>query len=531
MYLGGPAPLPGEYRFLELEERGLQRERPDDFAERILVAVDCASPGRVGAEPGVVDAATLTVNIDHHHDNPRFGDVNLIVSDASSTGEVLADVFRELGVTLTPAIAEALYIALVTDTGRFQYANTTPKALRLAADLVEAGADVNRVFQGVYENVQFAKLKLLARALERAHVLEGGEIVVSHLVRGDFEAVGATEPYSEGIIDVLRSVEGSLVSALIREPPRDGGPARKVSLRSSVDEIDVSAIARKSQGGGHRAAAGFSSDLSVEELTEFIVREVAAQVGSAARLVPPRAQHPSGIILVDKPAGPTSFDIVAATRRRTGARTGHAGTLDPFATGLLLLLSGASTRLQSRFVGLPKRYVTEIDLSARTSTGDLEGERVDEHDAARGGRARGGARAASRRGRPPDSGRVGREDRGRARVRAPSAGRRGRDAGAHDARPRAHARALRRTASRGSTCSSRRGRTSARSPSASAGTASRCGGPRSGRSASRRPIRSGSSRPTRRSRGSGARNNLQLAPRTRPASRNGELVTTCNLPP
>ncbi len=280
MFLGGPAPLPGEYRFLELEQRGLRRERPADMAERVLVAVDCASASRVGAEPGVVEAAPFTINIDHHHDNPRFGDVNLVVADASSTGEVLADVFHELDVSLTPEIAEALYIALVTDTGRFQYANTTPKALRLAADLVEAGADVHRVFQGVYENVQFAKLKLLARALERARVLEGGEIVVSHLLRGDFEAVGASEPYSEGIIDVLRSVEGSAVSALIREPPRDGGPARKVSLRSSVDEVDVSAIARKSGGGGHREAAGFSSDLSVEDITEFIVREVTAQVGT-----------------------------------------------------------------------------------------------------------------------------------------------------------------------------------------------------------------------------------------------------------
>ena len=284
MFLGGPAPLPGEYRFLELKQRGLVRTRPSDFAERVLVAVDCASAARVGAEPGVVDAARFTINIDHHHDNPRFGDLNLIVPDASSTGEVLADLFPELGVALTPEIAEALYIALVTDTGRFQYANTSPKALRLAADLVEAGADVHRVFQGVYENVQFAKLKLLARALERAHVLEGGEIVVSHLLRGDFEAVGATEPYSEGIIDVLRSVEGSAVSALIREPPRDTGPARKVSLRSSVDEVDVSAIARKSGGGGHREAAGFSSDLSVDEITEFIVREVMAQVGSAAEV-------------------------------------------------------------------------------------------------------------------------------------------------------------------------------------------------------------------------------------------------------
>ncbi len=94
----------------------------------------------------------------------------------------------------------------------------------------------------------------------------------------------------------------------------------------------------------------------------------------------PRALSPSGILLVDKPVGPTSFDIVAAVRRRTGARTGHAGTLDPFASGLLLLLSGAATRLQGRFVGLDKRYRTEIDLSRTTTTGDREGEVVDEHE-------------------------------------------------------------------------------------------------------------------------------------------------------
>jgi tRNA pseudouridine55 synthase len=96
--------------------------------------------------------------------------------------------------------------------------------------------------------------------------------------------------------------------------------------------------------------------------------------------MPPRALSPSGILLVDKPVGPTSFDIVAAVRRRTGARTGHAGTLDPFASGLLLLLSGATTRLQGRFVGLDKRYVSEIDLSRTTTTGDPEGEVVEEHE-------------------------------------------------------------------------------------------------------------------------------------------------------
>jgi tRNA pseudouridine55 synthase len=96
--------------------------------------------------------------------------------------------------------------------------------------------------------------------------------------------------------------------------------------------------------------------------------------------MPPRGLSPSGIVLVDKPAGPSSFAVVADLRRRTGARTGHAGTLDPFATGLLLLLSGAATKLASSFVGLDKRYVTDVDLTATTSTGDPEGEVLERHD-------------------------------------------------------------------------------------------------------------------------------------------------------
>ena len=94
--------------------------------------------------------------------------------------------------------------------------------------------------------------------------------------------------------------------------------------------------------------------------------------------MPPRALRPSGLILVDKPAGPSSFQVIAAIRRRTGARTGHAGTLDPFATGLLLVLSGSATRLAPWLVGLDKRYVTDVDLSSRTSTGDPQGEVVEE---------------------------------------------------------------------------------------------------------------------------------------------------------
>jgi phosphoesterase RecJ-like protein len=281
MYLGGQAPLPAEYAFMGLGD--LSRTVPPDAAERVLLAVDCANANRLGPDAERLLQARLVINVDHHHDNTSFGHVNVIVADASSTGEVLHDLLGELGVETTPEIAEALYIAIVTDTGRFQYANTTPKAHRLAAELLERGADVHKVFQGIYESVQFAKLKLLARALERAQVYEGGRVVVSHLLRTDFAEVGAAEPYSEGIIDFLRAVEGADMAALIREPPGPGRPARKVSLRSSADELDVSAIARASgDGGGHRQAAGFSSERSIEEITEFVRKEFAAAVARPA---------------------------------------------------------------------------------------------------------------------------------------------------------------------------------------------------------------------------------------------------------
>ncbi|HVV57016.1 MAG TPA: bifunctional oligoribonuclease/PAP phosphatase NrnA [Gaiellaceae bacterium] len=280
MYLSGDVPVPAEYAFLDL--RDLRRTLPEDLEGRTLVAVDCANERRLGPDDDAFRRARRVVDIDHHHDNTRFGTVNLIVADASSTAEIVRDVLAELDVSPTPEIAEALYVGVVTDTGRFQYSNTTPKALRLAADLVEAGADVHGIFRHVYETVQFAKLKLLARALDNARLVGGGRLVISHLDRADFTAAGAEEAYSEGIIDYLRAVEGSEMVALIREPPRDDGPLHRVSLRSSHDEIDVSAIARAANGGGHRQAAGFSSDDSTEEIAAFIEREFASVAAQSA---------------------------------------------------------------------------------------------------------------------------------------------------------------------------------------------------------------------------------------------------------
>src|SRR3954451_5740215 len=160
MFLSGDVPLPAEYRFLPLDDvlRGLP---PSDAVDRVVLAVDCANDSRLGAAAATLLEAPLVIDVDHHHDNTRFGRINCVVADASSTGEIVRDLLAELGVPLTAAIAEPLYVAVVTDTGRFMYSNTTPKAHRVTAELLEAGVDAQRVFRAVYESLQFAKLKLL----------------------------------------------------------------------------------------------------------------------------------------------------------------------------------------------------------------------------------------------------------------------------------------------------------------------------------------------------------------------------------
>jgi phosphoesterase RecJ-like protein len=279
MYLGGTSDLPLEYRFMDLSE--LRRALPPDAEERVFVALDCANEKRLGLDPALLSKVPLSLDIDHHHDNSRFGRINLVVPDASSTGEIVRDVLRELDVELTSEIAEALYIALVTDTGRFQYSNTTPKAFRLAAELLEAGVDTHRIFQEIYESIDAKKLRLVARALERFRVYEGGRLVITYLLRTDFDELGVGEEYAEGIIDELRRIHGAEMAATIREPPEPPDAPRRISLRASHDELDVSAIARKAGGGGHRQAAGFSSRLSIEEIIDFILREFSAALPRA----------------------------------------------------------------------------------------------------------------------------------------------------------------------------------------------------------------------------------------------------------
>ena len=200
-------PLPYEYGFLELD--GLVTQAPPDLDERTVVFLDCGNITRNPAAQALCpkDGAAPILNIDHHHDNTRFGSANYIDPGSSCTAELVWDLVRELDVELTPRMADALYVGLITDTGCFMYENTGPRAHQMAAELIEAGIDVHAVYQRVYEGVPFGKLALLARGPRTAPSgYDDGRLTISQLSAEDFEAAGAQESYSEGVIDHLRAV-------------------------------------------------------------------------------------------------------------------------------------------------------------------------------------------------------------------------------------------------------------------------------------------------------------------------------------
>ena len=268
-------PLPREYRFLSLD--GLIQLPLADVAERTVVFLDCGNIDRNSAS--VLRDGSHLLNIDHHHDNTRFGTLNYVVPDASCTAEIVWDLMHGLGVSPTPSVAEALYIGLITDTGRFMYENTGPRAHVMAAELIEAGVDVPGVYRKLYEDVPAGKLTLLGVALGQIQRFDADELAIVALSAEDFERSDAEESYSEGIIDQLRALEGTKVAVLARElssGERKG--QHKVSLRATGDDVDVSVIARAQGGGGHRRAAGFSTTLEGQELIAFLREALAEQL-------------------------------------------------------------------------------------------------------------------------------------------------------------------------------------------------------------------------------------------------------------
>ena len=253
-------PLADELLPLESVRRGAP---PADAA---LYALDSGNPERL-ALPGWGDVA---VNIDHHHDNPRYGELAYVRGDASSTSELVCDVARALELAPSAQAAAALYAGISFDTGHFHHDSTAPSTFRTAAWLVELGAEVTALYALLYEQRSEASLRLWARGVAAARTVARGKALLAALTLADYEATGAGPEQTEGIVDSLRGVGGVEVAALVKEQPH--GARTRVSLRSET--IDVSAIAARQGGGGHKLAAGFSSDDTPEEVIAWLSSEL-----------------------------------------------------------------------------------------------------------------------------------------------------------------------------------------------------------------------------------------------------------------
>ena len=242
-------PLPIEYRHMPLD--GVFHEPPADLRDRVVVFLDCG-------------------NIDHHHDNTEFGDFNFVNAGASSTAEIIYELALMLDVKISPQIAWALYVGVVTDTGKFMYDSTDARTHEVAAELIRAGVDIDDVNRRLYESVPFEKIKLLSRALDKIEMHCDGDLITTYITATDYEETGAGEEMTEGIIDQLRAVDGIRVAAVVRDQVSRGRAARKISLRAGDDHTDVSALARRFGGGGHVRAAGCSTELEFSEIASGI---------------------------------------------------------------------------------------------------------------------------------------------------------------------------------------------------------------------------------------------------------------------
>jgi bifunctional oligoribonuclease and PAP phosphatase NrnA len=273
---GGPHPAPASLDFLPGVERYTVLPRLEGRFD-VALLTDCPNPGRT---EGLIDqaraAASTIVNIDHHPDNRRYGDVNWVVPTAAATGEMIYALLIALRAPITPDIATNLFTAVHTDTGSFRYSNVTSATLHIAAALVEAGADPAAVSNALYERRPPDALHHLGRALSLVQVSEDGRIAWLALPAGT-----VPESFIEGeeLVNYPRSLASARVACFLREV---GGKV-KVSLRGKGD-IDVQAVAARFGGGGHRNAAGCTVDGSLADVT----RAVLAAVRAAASAPPPR---------------------------------------------------------------------------------------------------------------------------------------------------------------------------------------------------------------------------------------------------
>jgi bifunctional oligoribonuclease and PAP phosphatase NrnA len=240
----------------------MQSFRPPEVA----VAADCADAERLGRLADRMKKAKALINIDHHVSNAKYGTVNVVDDSAASTAELMLHLISRLGEPITADVATCLYVGLVTDSGRFSYASTTPRTHATAAFLLQRGVEVDVVSQALFESYRFGFLRALGRVLERAQLEGSPEAVVSYLTKEDRGELGVSIEDTDDVIDTLRSARECDVTVLLKE--LDDG-TWKGSFRSK-GETDVGSVAASLGGGGHRLAAGFELELPLEEALDKV---------------------------------------------------------------------------------------------------------------------------------------------------------------------------------------------------------------------------------------------------------------------
>jgi len=246
---------------------------PEDFD--VAIALDTAVQNRLGTTTAAVGNAKLWINMDHHPSNPRYGDLVYIDPTAPATGQILFELLTNQKFPITPAIAENLYAAISTDTGSFQYPNTTVRTFEIAAELVRCGVDVGRVSQLLYENFPRRRIELLRDLLATMRFACDGKVAYFSLSQASALDLGVIPEDNEGLIDHLRAIRGVVV-AIFFEELTDGKV--RVSMRSKNEAVDVCAICTQFGGGGHVLAAGARVRGTLPEVEKKIVEQACAAI-------------------------------------------------------------------------------------------------------------------------------------------------------------------------------------------------------------------------------------------------------------
>ena len=261
-------PVPDNLRFLR-GAGSVMREIPGDFVPRTLVMLDCPVKERAGKVTRALSGEEFTINIDHHVSNEYFGDVNWVESGMSSAGEMVYNIAIEMGVEISEDIAEAMYSAIVTDTGMFNYENTSRATHEAAGHLISAGVNPNRVHKEIYESKHSGEVRLLGLVLSTLELFADGAISCIGMTRQMCRDVNVSVPSTDEFINFPRSVKGVEISIFLKEDSSFEGRVN-ISFRSS-GECDVNALAAKFGGGGHPKASGCVIEGSLESAKTVVL--------------------------------------------------------------------------------------------------------------------------------------------------------------------------------------------------------------------------------------------------------------------